>query len=257
MNYFSFGNSIAYPPLTEHASYTDPYEQKLLALHETLIGRMRLRDIDLTPYHKAGAVLTQESVVTHQDTPDILTLSYFRSPDQAKRVEDLMDIMDKDTTIDICRHPVIEIRLTPESFAVELVLSPSAWWDQQNLVGKLEIDRQQQELRRIVSEMASGYCFGFWEGLYLNEMHLTNWELAQSGVLREWMNTFADGVDWLRFGKWYALDSEQLDESCILEEVMDCISELYRVYEFIVWSSNNNYQPFYEKRQQQLQRKFA
>lgn len=257
MNYFSFGNVVAYPPHAERATQTERQTDKLLALHEALVGRMRLRDIDLTPYDKNGVVLTQESVVTHQATPDVFTLSYFRSPDQAKRVEDLMDIMDKDTTIDICRHPVIEIRLTPECFAVELVLSPSAWWDQQNLVGKLEIDRQQHALRQIVSQMDTSYCFGFWEGLHLGEMHLTSWEVAQSGVLREWMNTFADGLDWLRFGKWYALDSECLDESCIVDEVLDRISELYRVYEFILWSSNNNYQPFYEKRQQQLIRKFA
>lgn len=257
MNYFSFGNAVACSSHSESLAHPEPHAHKLLDLHEALVARMRLRDIDLTPYHQDGAMLINKSVVTHQETPHILTLSYFRAPDQAKRVEDLMDIMDKDTTIDICRHPVIEIRLTPESFSVELVLSPFAWWDQQNLVGKLEIDRQQHLLRQIVSEMDTSYCFGFWEGLHLSEMHLTSWELAQSGVLREWMNTFADGVDWLRFGKWYALDNECLDESCIVDEVMDRINELYRVYEFILWSSNNNYQPFYEKRQQQLLRKFA
>ena len=40
--------------------------------------------------------------------------------------------------VDTYRHPVIELRLTPDQFAIELILSPYAWLDQQNLIGKLE-----------------------------------------------------------------------------------------------------------------------
>jgi hypothetical protein len=159
--------------------------------------------------------------------------------------------------IDTYRHPVIELRLTPEHFTIELLLSPAAWWDQQNFIGKLELPAHRVHLRAVMTGMERDFCSGFWQGVQLGDMHLTNAELLRGRILDEWMDTFADGQDWLRMGKWYDPSDPALDADHILGEVFTRINALYSLYTFLLWTSNNNFQAFYEKRQRYARRMYA
>jgi hypothetical protein len=105
--------------------------------------------------------------------------------------------------------------------------------------------------------MPGDYCFGFWNGLHLGEMNLTISELLRGRILDEWMDTFCDGQDWLRVGKWYAPEDPALDASCILHEIFTTVKSLHGLYSFILWSSNNNFGDFYEKRQRTTRRAYA
>jgi hypothetical protein len=111
---------------------------KFFELHKSLHRRLRDHNYDLHPHWERASTLSNHSA-TFSGKTDVLALPYFRSREQAQLVERLMgrDNLDYQSTIEIYRHPIIELRLTPDCFAVELVLSPSAWWDQQNFVGKL------------------------------------------------------------------------------------------------------------------------
>jgi hypothetical protein len=171
-------------------------------------------------------------------------------------VEHLMGI-DGSCMVNPYRHPVIELRVAPDHFAIELVLSPNAWWDQQNVVGKLELDRHRAGLRGLMRNMNGDYFFGFWEGTRLSDMHLTTWQLTHGKVIEEWMATFADGQDWLRFGVWYEPEHPALSTDNIVNETFERLSELYSLYDFMLWTSNNNFHSFYEKRQRFLRRMYA
>jgi hypothetical protein len=88
-------------------------------------------------------------------------------------------------------------------------------------------------------------------------MHLTTWQLTHGRVIEEWMATFADGQDWLRFGVWYEPEHPALSTDNIVNETFDRLNELYSLYDFMLWTSNNNFHSFYEKRQRFLRRMYA
>jgi hypothetical protein len=224
---------------------------KLFTLHRALHERIRSNHWDIHPHHQKTNIISSCSAAGYT-TSDVLTLSYFRSADQAMLVENMMGIDDKPNHVarfDPHRHPIIELRLGQDHFAIELILSPKAWLDQQNLIGKLELDRHRTTLRDLLRRMTNDYCFGFWDGSHLNDMHLTTWQLTHSKVMNEWMGTFAEGQDWLRFGAWYHPDDTALAEGNIVHEAIRRMSDLYNLYEFILWTSNNNYRSFHEKRE--------
>lgn len=177
-----------------------------------------------------------------------LALPYLRSPEQAQLVERLMgrDGLGAPLHVDIHRHPVIELRLTPQHFTIELVLAPSAWWDQRNLIGKLSVARHREAFRMLLQRMDGDYRFGFWDGSHLSDVHLTNRQLLRGSVLEEWMSTFSDGQDWLRVGVWYDPSHPALNANSILSEVTQRIAALYGVYTFLLWTSNNNFHSFYK-----------
>ena len=79
-------------------------------------------------------------------------------------------------------------------------------------------------------------------------MHLTVNHLLYGRVLDEWMNTFSDRQDWLRIGKWYSHEDQQLDDKVIQNEMFNAVQALYPLYNFILWTSNNNFHDFYQKR---------
>ena len=145
---------------------------------------------------------------------------------------------------------MIELRLAPDYFAIELILSPFAWWDQQNFIGKFDLERQRHALRNTLIQMNDDYRFGFWGGIGMSDMHLTAWQLAQGRIMDEWMSTFADGQDWLRFGMWYEPECDQLDDCNIVQEAVTRVGDLYNFYDFLLWTSNNNYHDFYQQTQQ-------
>ncbi len=231
----------------------------LLKLHQTLSERARHYDWDLHPHPKKSSLISRSSATTSTTQANVLTLSYFRSAHQTQLVENLMhiDTANCPDSGEPYRHPVLELRFGADYFAIELVLSPFARWDQQNLIGKLELKRHRATLRQLISSMDSDYRFGFWEGTDLSDMHLTTWELSHGRVLEEWMNTFAEGQDWLRFGMWYDVNSEEFTLENMLAEAPRRIADLYTLYDFMLWTSNNNFQSFYDKREKALRRAYA
>lgn len=222
----------------------------LTALHDTLYDRIRAQSWDLHPYWEANRMVAHTSAAGGADE-NVYTLVYLRSEEQARMVEENMGFESRSRDyggLNPNRHPVIELRHTRDHFAIEFIISPASWWDQQNVIGKLELDRHRAGLRTLLRSIRPDYCFGFWNGTHLSDMHLTSWQLVQSGILSEWIDTFADGQDYLRFGVWYEHDDPALAPQRISAEVYERLTDLYALYDFFVWTSNNNYRSFYEKR---------
>ena len=219
---------------------------KMLELHRLLHRRMRDHNWDLHPHWDASKMITTRSAACTDETCAI-TLPYLRSRDQRQLVERLMGREGQAlaTAADIDRHPVIELRLTPTNFAIELIMSPSSWWDQRNLIGKLAVDRHRRTMHSIFQGMDGDYRFGFWGGITLSDMHLTSYQVLRGNVLNEWMGTFADGQDWLRVGVWYEPESPALNGNNIMHEIVRRMDSLYKLYTFMLWTSNNNFQSFY------------
>jgi hypothetical protein len=224
---------------------------KFMDLHSALYPRMRNHGLDLHPRWQKKSIVSNESAASLAQAQSVV-LTYFRPQEQADMVERLMgkDNVSHGTQVDAYRHPVIELRLTPEHFAIELIVSPYAWWDQQNFVGKMQLPGQRNAFRTVLSSLDNDYRLGFWDGIHLSDMHLTNAELLRGRILDEWMDTFAEGQDWLRIGKWYTPEDEALDSRFVVGEVFNAIKSLHNVYAYMLWTSNNNFHNFYEKRQQ-------
>lgn len=244
--YFSKEDHSTLSLLPSQAAQT--VSEKLYELHRTLHRRVHNHNYDLHPHWNKSALISSRSATCSTEIEG-MTLPYLRSKEQALLVERLMgrDSVGMSANADIYRHPVIELRLTPENFVIELVMSPLSWWDQRNLIGKLAVDRHRETLRSIIQRVDGDFCFGFWGGVELNEMHLTSRQLLRGNILEEWMSTFADGQDWLRVGVWYEPEASVLSADNILSEVVERISALYRLYTFMLWTSNNNFQSFYRK----------
>ncbi len=107
--------------------------------------------------------------------------------------------------------------------------------------------RHRQTLRSIIGQMPSNVCIGFWRGLHLDDMHLTAGQLSRGLRLDEWLSTFQDGHDYLRAGLWYQPQDEALSVTRIVSEATRQIGELYRLYEFLLFSSNNDFRSFYAR----------
>jgi hypothetical protein len=231
---------------------------KLMGLHGALHPRVRNHNLDLHARWQKNAVVSQESAAALEPS-NSWVLTYFRSREQAEKVERLMgkDRVAIQGNVETYRHPVIEFRFTPEHFAIELILSPYAWWDQQNFVGKVQLADHRKAFRELLSVLDSNYCFGFWQGINLSEMHLTVEQLLKGRFLNEWIDTFSDRLDFLRIGKWYDAQDPLVDSDQMLTEAFDVVKDLYSVYTFILWTSNNNFHSFYEKRQQTSRRNLS
>lgn len=249
MSYFSYGSRQRLSFATFHPD-TAGSAACLIELHHTLYDRFRAQSWDLYPYWEADRLLSRVSAAGGTAS-DVNALIYLRSAEQARTVEENMGLESRSRSysgVNANRHPVIEVRSTSDHFAVELIISPDAWWDQQNVIGKLEMDRHRVGLRSLLRSMKPDYCFGFWGGERLSDMHLTARQLVQGNILSEWLGTFADSQDYLRFGVWYEHDDPALDPRSIAAEVYSRLADLYSLYNFLVWTSNNNYRGFYEKR---------
>ena len=221
---------------------------RIYDLHKALYRRIREHNFDLHPSVDSASIIAT-GPVAFAGGERALTLTYFRSWEQAQLVERLMgrDGLSTHTDIEMRRHPTIELRLTPSSFAVELVLSRYAWWDQQNFIGKLAIQRHRESFRSIMQRMGGDYRVGFWEGADLGDMNVTTRQLLRGNNLNDWMGTFCDGQDSLRIGAWYEASDPALDPAQIVNELMKRIGALYTLYNFILWTSNNDFHSFYRK----------
>ncbi len=246
----------AYFTKTDHETFTSqptrdiqPVYDKFYELHRSVYRRIRDHNYDLHPHWNKAALISQHSASCSNEIAG-LSLPYLRSREQGALVERLMgrDTVGVSDNPEAYRHPVIELRITPEHFAVELIMSPLSWWDQRNFIGKLAIDRHRDTLRGIIQNNVDGdYRFGFWDGVELSDMHLTCRQLLRGNILDEWMSTFADGQDWLRIGVWYEPEASQLSTDNILNEIVGRVIALYQLYTFMLWTSNNNFQSFYRK----------
>lgn len=219
---------------------------KLKTLHTSLHQKMRDHQWNLFPHWDHAALLSNRSAASSQPI-DGLTLSYLRSRDQATMVERLTgrDNVGTHYAVEGHRHPVIELRITPEHIAVELVLSPASWWDQRNLMGKLSVPRHRDALINLLSHTSGDFRVGFWEGAHLSDASVTLRQLLRGGMVLEWLSTFGDGQDWLRLGMWYDAGSPALNGETLLPELFERMSALYQLYTFALWTSNNNFHSFY------------
>ncbi|MDX2139230.1 MAG: hypothetical protein SF123_14170 [Chloroflexota bacterium] len=240
--YFTTADCAA---LTQWASAdTQLVYEKFLELHKALHRRFRDYTWDLHPHSDRNELICNRSSCS-AEAIEGLTLRYSRSRDQALTVERAM--RDGNRKLDMRLHPTLELRLTPNHFVVELIVSKEAWYDQQNLVGKLGVARHRQTLRSLIQSFSPDVCIGFWSGTELDEMHLKAGQVMRGRIFDEWISTFQDGVDDLRIGVWYDPQDSALDASQILTELTRRIEMLYKVYTFLSWTSNNDYQTFYEQ----------
>jgi hypothetical protein len=221
--------------------------KRLQQLHEKLYAQFKLHGLDLHIIVPQVAAVMPSSVSTVENG-GALSLAYLRQRAEAVTVERLMGREEVASvhTIDVHRHPVIEIRLGSDGLALELILSPDAWWDQQNFVGKLSISRYRQEFYTLLFDLSSAYRMGFWNGTHLSEMHLTANQFQHPRIMDEWMSTFEPSADWWRVGIWYAYDDDAISETNILETLMNQVRLLYTLYNHMRWTSDNNYRDFYK-----------
>jgi hypothetical protein len=215
-------------------------------LHKQIYVRMQINDIELSII-TAPEQAVQSVSVSDLEATNVLTVAYLRNRGQALNVERLMGREELANTqnIEARRHVVIEMRLSPAGFAIELLLSPDAWWDQENLVGKLSIARHKQDFYTILRALPFQYCLGFWKGHHLSDMHLKAAHFQHPRIMNEWMSTFQPGADWFRLGIWYGFDDVVLEEEQIIAELIRQIRRLYELYKYIAWSSDNNFREFY------------
>lgn len=248
MALFSQQNHTAVQDVTaEESDYLPDVEtavKKLSQLHEKLYPQLLNHGLDLHLSQKQKTVAFESASTSTKR--GMITLQYMRTRSQAVRVERLMG---RDETsnngVESRRHPVIEVRLTPEHLVVELILSPYAWWDQQNFLGKLTVDRHRAAFYKLLQKLDGETKIGYWRGVQLDEMHVKVDQLYRQHIWDEWISTFDAGKDWLRVGKWYAPEAEAISADNSLKELVQQIRGLYTIYEDIIWSSNNNYREFY------------
>lgn len=142
------------------------------------------------------------------------------------------------------RHPVIEVRVTPEHFAIEIIMSPYAWWDQRNFVGKLRIARHVEALRSLLGEGMDSLHIGFWSGAELCDSHLTCRQIMRGKFMEEWFGTFAAEHDWFRIGVWYPVEDRALTYENTLPELSRKVMLLAKLYKYLAWTSENNFHSF-------------
>jgi hypothetical protein len=219
---------------------------KLHNLHSTLYPRLRNHDLYLYPPAEKSQIVGEQSV-TSVNNRAARAVTYFRPVPEARRVERLMglEMSGPQASVEARRHPVIELRITPHGFTVELVLSPDAWWDQQNMVGKLSLQRHQQAFYDMLCELDDTACLGFWEGTHMDDLHLTVAQLPLITIFEQWMDTFEDSQDWFRVGIWYQPQDEALLAANIADSLFASVKALHNLYVFILWTSNNNFRSFH------------
>ena len=217
-------------------------------LHRSLYPQIKTDNLELHPNPELPDGVGLKSVCVPFHLP-VLTLTYTRSASQSRIVENSMgrDTTSNSVEIESRHHLVIELRLSPDYFTIELVMSPAAWYDQQNLTGLLTVSKHREKLHQLLSKMDGEYSFGFWGGLHLDDMHLNTAKLPPKKVLFQYLDTFAPRRDWWRIGRWYKPDDPALHGDTIVKEANHTIGELYKIYDFILWKNANNYISLYQK----------
>ncbi|MEL6525452.1 MAG: hypothetical protein AAFQ07_07045 [Chloroflexota bacterium] len=220
--------------------------ERMTNLHQKVFKAISLSEMDLNLL-VAPKDAVNDNTLADPDDLDTLTVAYTRSRSQAVMIEKLMGREDVASVNNLRPHlhPAIELRLWKEGFVIEVIAERDAWYDQQNLMGKISISRHKQELYTSLMGMDEKYRMGFWKGVYPSEMHLASKYFQHPRIMDEWISTFHPLADWLRLGIWYEIDDETLTEEGIVEEVMKQIRILYRFYIFFLWTNENNFRDFY------------
>ncbi|MBC8098529.1 MAG: hypothetical protein H7Y11_03740 [Armatimonadetes bacterium] len=210
----------------------------LTHLHTALFARIQKHTMQLQ------AVPNSESVAGWRKN-GTQAFAYLRPNEEARTIESMMGRDLPIRQLDVRRHPVIELRATCSGAVLELVVPPDAWWDQQNLAGKLSIPRQRSAFQALLARLDERYRLGFWQGTHLDTMHLTAHEASHPAVFNAWMTTFCDGQDWFRIGVWY--DAAALSKPDMSNDLFQRAQTLYELYQFIAWTGNNDFRSFYRR----------
>lgn len=217
-------------------------------LQERLHRQMLALNLYLFPHSVNGQACGMLSV-TSLIEGGLLCTRFLRAAGICTNVERLMGLEDVHSAAKVQprRHPVIEIRLQPNYFAVEFVVSSDAWWDQENLMGRLSLPRHRDEFFSTIAKLNSQFCMGYWQGIALNEMRISVRHLRRRPIFEEWLKTFEASKDNLRIGRWYALDDPVLSQESIEQTLLADIHALYALYTQVSWTGENNFRPLYRK----------
>jgi len=229
---------------TDYVADVEATVQKLSDLHDHIYPQLANNGLDLHPAKPHNNVVFESASTSTKR--GMIALQYMRSRPQAIRVERLMG---RDETsnngIDARRHPVVEIRVTPSFLTVEMILSPYAWWDQQNFLGKMSVDRHRANFFELLKRLDDETKIGFWRGVELEEEYIKSSQLYNQRIWNEWIDTFDAGKDWFRIGFWYAPEADEISTDTIQDELIRQLRGIYTLYEDLIWSSDNNYREFY------------
>lgn len=220
--------------------------EQMLNLHRQIYGRMTEYRINLFPNPETAHNLTQATLASPYPKSNTLSLIYMRSRAQAVAVENLMG-RDGAGVIEEIRaqhHPAIEVRLSADYLTVELIIAPTAWYDQQNLIGKLTFKQHRDHLHKLLEKVPKA-CLGFWSGITPSDAHINLTRVPPKPLLYDFFDTFSAGRDWLRIGYWYQPDQEEVSAHNINHTLLNHIQSLYGLYNFITWTSDNNFRSFY------------
>jgi len=215
-------------------------QARLAHLYQHLAAQARIANFDL---HAPSVGPQRGSACDRQ--AQALSVRFMRSVGAALTVERLMgreNVVSAQHVIPQ-HHPSIELRLQADYLVVELLAPADAWWDQQNIGGKLLIPRQRTAFFSLLQALDKDLCLGFWQGAHLSELHLKVHHLQKTDILYEWLSTFEPSKDHFRLGRWYAAASLEADR--IEAEVLHTVRSLYSIYEAILWTSENNYREAY------------
>lgn len=209
--------------------------QRFGELHTALYTKFRKHNVAL---HAVNAGMSALSLTPEQ----ALIFAYVRLYGEAQSVERQIGLQNPE--IDLRRHPLIELRLTENHLTLEFVLTPLAWWDQRNLIGKIAMRHHRDELCRLLMSMPSEMIVGHWQGTHLDENHITLRHLRAPRVMEAWLQTFTDSQDVIRIGRWHGADALNGD---VLPDLFDAARSLYAIYRFLAWTSRNDFQSFYDQ----------
>lgn len=230
----------------QHAPHLRTVQEKMIQLYRAIHAQLRIRNMDLSTH---GNQPVRFHSVANPQPGGTLAFQWLRGEREAQQVERLMgrDAAYNLITTEIDHHPGIEVRLTPYHLVVELLVAPTAWWDQQNFKGKIGVPAQRREFHTLIQNLSDYYRHGFWRGLDLNEMHLMHDKFRHYKVLDEWLKTFEPRQDYFRVGIWYDVDDERLHDGALVNELVGQIQALYPLYRFLLWTGDNNYRAFYQR----------
>lgn len=220
-------------------------QQHFLTLHDAIYAHLQDNNFDLHITKPQASAVHNETVSTHTDD-STLALQYMRKREQAVSIEKLMG-REGVTSVNkiITRlHPVIELRLSASGFTIEFAVSPDAWYDQQNIQGKLSIPRHRTTFYNYLLELNEAHYMGFWRGAHMSDMHLSGKYFSHTRILDEWISTFHQRADWFRIGQSYALDDDAVSQDNIISELIQQFERLYPIYSFFLWTSGNNFREF-------------
>ncbi|MBN2393906.1 MAG: hypothetical protein JXR84_24445 [Anaerolineae bacterium] len=217
---------------------------KLLALHDVLYPEMKREGLALYPHwHPPNIVSTW--YIGRIEQIWFMKLRYLRSSTEVQAVEEMMGVpklLDYSET-QYTKHPMMDIRIDSEYLAIELLVTDKAWLDAQNFKRKLEKHKaERQHFIRILQSLGHDYIFGGWPDTSKPEFIETAADLADEGRLLDWLSRFDPGYDWLRLGIWYTeCEDFRLTTGRIVEEVLYRFRQLYPVYQFLLWTSDNDF----------------